>query len=289
MKIGVRMPPVGREMEIGAFCDWLAENGFETLDTGPLTPEIAAALQKSGIELGSVDATPWQGAISPNAEARGQAIAELKTSMTTSADLGAKVFFVVLIPEDPALGRKENFEIWKSVYPEIVTHAESLDTCLAVEPWPGGAPHYGNLGCSPEMWRAMFSACPSSHLGLSFDPSHLVRVGVDYLRALHEFGDRVIHVHAKDSVINDEMLYEQGIYGPSFGQPYRYGDGWWRYCIPGDGLVDWSRLIAGLQDAGYDGPLSIELEDHRYGPEPEKQKAGLLAAREHLQACMPWA
>ena len=288
MKIGVRMPPMGREMGIEAFCEWLAENGFETLDTGPLSPAIVAAMEKSGIGIGSVDAKPWNEVLSPDEATRRKAVADFKESLTTSAGLGAKVFFVVLAPEDPTRGRDQNFEIWKSVYPEIVAHAEALNVSIAIEPWPGGAPHYPSLGCTPEMWRAIFKVCPSPNLGICFDPSHLVRMGIDYLRAVHEFGGRVKHVHAKDTEVHDELLYEHGIYGPSFGgSPYRYGEGWWRYCIPGDGQVDWSRFIARLQDHGYEGCLSIELEDHRYCGDPEKQKAGLLAAAEHLDACMP--
>ena len=30
------------------------------------------------------------------------------------------------------------------------------DVRLAMEGWPGGPPHYPALGCTPEMWRAMF-------------------------------------------------------------------------------------------------------------------------------------
>jgi len=286
MKIGMRMPPMGSQMGIEKLAAWAAENALAAIDTGPLTPEIVKALEKNGLAIGTVDVPATAQTLSANEDTRRKGLAEQKESMSRSADLGAKIFFVALTPEDPSLGRGKNFEIFRQVYQEVVAHVDSLGASIAMEPWPGGAPHFGNLGCTPETWRAIFEVCPSPNMGICFDPSHLVRMGIDPLRALHEFGPRIKHAHAKDTAINEQLLYEHGIYGPSFDKPYRYGEGWWRYCIPGDGKVDWNQFIARLLDEGFDGILSIELEDHRYTPEQEKQKAGIIAARKHLELCM---
>lgn len=37
----------------------------------------------------------------------------------------------------------------------------------------------GNIAHNPELWDAMFEAVPSKALGLSFDPSHLLWLGID--------------------------------------------------------------------------------------------------------------
>ena len=129
----------------------------------------------------------------------------------------------------------------------------------------------------------MFEAIPSPNLGLSFDPSHLVRMQVDYVRALHEFGDRVHHVHLKDTEVMQERVYESGILGPSFGNPYRYSEGWWRYTIPGEGEIDWNLVVRRLDEIGYDRVLSVELEDHHFTGTPELEKEGLLRAKEYVE------
>src|SRR3712207_3490375 len=148
--------------------------------------------------------------------------------------------------------------------------------------WPGPISAYPALGCTPEMWRAMFAAVPSPAFGLNFDPSHLVRIGIDWRRALDEFGARVIHVHGKDTDFDAERLYEHGNLGPTFRQAVAFGESWWRYTIPGEGVVDWCRLIGRLEDLGFDGIISVELEDYRYHETWDLQKDGLARSRQHL-------
>jgi len=154
-----------------------------------------------------------------------------------------------------------------------------------MEPWPGGYPYYATLGCTPEMWRAMFEVCPSKNFGLCYDPSHMARLGIDYLRVLKEFGDRVHHAHAKDCDIMEEELYLQGQLTRTFGKPtFKCSEGWWRYCIPGDGVVDWRAIVVGMIAAGIDPVFSIELEDGVYMEDEEGNKRGLLAAQAHLES-----
>jgi sugar phosphate isomerase/epimerase len=77
-------------------------------------------------------------------------------------------------------------------------------------------------------------------------------------------------------------VYDYGYLGQSFGTRYQYGEGWWRYCIPGWGDVDWRWVVARLDEVGYDGSLSVELEDHRYSGSTTANQEGLLAAKAYL-------
>ncbi len=78
----------------------------------------------------------------------------------------------------------------------------------------------------------------SAAVGANLDPSHLFPCGDLPQMAVYELGDRVFHTHLSD---ND-------------GQTNAH----WR---PGKGKIDWSATLAALHDIGYDGVLSIELED----------------------------
>src|SRR5918992_1294189 len=117
--------------------------------------------------------------------------------------------------------------------------------------------------------------------GCSASSSRKVRIGIDHERALDEFGDRVIHVHGKDTDFDRERLYEHGNLGPTFRKAVAFGESWWRYTIPGEGLVDWCRLIGRLEDFGFDGIISVELEDYRYHDTWELQADGLARSRDH--------
>ena len=189
--------------------------------------------------------------------------------------------FCVFNPEDASLGRAKNFELWRETVPPIAEFAADRGVSIAVEGWPGGGPAYPALGCTPETLRPMFAECPNG-LGVNFDPSHLIRIGVDYLRMLNEFASKVVHVHGKDTVFDEEALYLHGNLGPVFHSARGFGEDWWRYCIPGDGLVDWLKVVQRLEDEGFDGIISVELEDYRYSKDWDAQADGLLRSRAHL-------
>src|SRR5262249_13960542 len=92
---------------------------------------------------------------------------------------------------------------------------------------------------------------------LNFDPSHLVFQHIDYVRAIREFGKHFVHVHAKDTRIDGDRLYDVG----------SLGLGWYTPKIPGLGNVDWGQFFSALTDTGYNGPVGVEGEDGAFeGP-----------------------
>ncbi|RED63210.1 sugar phosphate isomerase/epimerase family protein [Cohnella lupini] len=281
--IGMRIPPKIGETGIQAVAEWAVKTGLDVLDVPALTPEVKAACELAGIGIGSVDAQKVGQLLSRDETRRIEASEALKKQMNEIASLGGRVLFACLVPEDLTLPRAAGFEIWKETFPEIVKHAERTGIFIAIEGWPGPAPHYPTLGCTPEMLRAMFEAIPSKHFGLNYDPSHLVRLGIDYIRALSEFGERINHCHGKDTEILTDELYECGILPATFGAKYGFSEGSWRYTIPGHGDVDWGKVAVRLEQLGYRGAVSIELEDHRYWGSLEAERQGIEKATAHLK------
>jgi sugar phosphate isomerase/epimerase len=282
MKIGLRIPGKARELAFPDFCQWCASAGFQAIDVGRVTPEVVQAIQAAGLSVGTADLPGTGDMLSPEPAKREAGVQAATDAISQASAQGVGTMFCVFVPPDGARGRAANFELWKQVFPSVLRAAEEQNVRLAMEGWPGGPPHYPALGCTPEMWRAMFREFPSPHFGLNYDPSHLVRLGVDYLRALVEFGDRVYHAHGKDTEINQEALYLHGNLGPTFQRPRAFGEDWWRYCIPGDGLVDWAKVVARLAEAGFDGIISVELEDARYHQTWDLESEGLVRSRNHL-------
>lgn len=139
----------------------------------------------------------------------------------------------------------------------------------------------GNYAYSPELWEALFDEVPSENFGLNFDPSHLWWLGIDYMRAAKEFAPKIFHAHAKDAELLHDGRYRHGVLGRQLS-PIPWKSGWWQYRIPGLGEIDWQKLIATLQEAGYDGVLSIEHEDPVWEGSEEKVKQGLELGLKHL-------
>lgn len=111
-------------------------------------------------------------------------------------------------------------------------------------------------------------------------------MGIDPVRFLNEFGDRVYHVHGKDCEIKAEDLYEYGWEQPAtFKKSPTHGAAAWRYTIPGQGQSNWSEICRILSDNHYEGAICIELEDANFGGSDAGEKAGLIAGAQFLSAC----
>jgi sugar phosphate isomerase/epimerase len=108
--------------------------------------------------------------------------------------------------------------------------------------------------------RAIEAVRGHPRFGFNFDPSHLAYQGVDYVKFLRTFPDRIRHVHMKD-VWWGKGDGTVGVFGghTSFGDPRRY----WDFRSVGRGMVDFESIIVALNDIGYEGPLSVEWEDSR--------------------------
>ncbi|NLG28911.1 MAG: sugar phosphate isomerase/epimerase, partial [Chloroflexi bacterium] len=89
---------------------------------------------------------------------------------------------------------------------------------------------------------------------LNYDPSHLYWQMVDPVAFIHAFGERIVHVHVKESV---RLLDgRNGILASllPFGDSHRG----WNFCSPGRGGVPFEAVFRALNDVGYTGPLSVE-------------------------------
>lgn len=285
MKVGFRIPGKAREISFEELCGWAVETGFGSVDLGSPDREQVQTARAAGLEIGTIDlpVPALRQTLTADPEKQRAGTEAVKATIDRAAELGCPRLFFVLLPEDVNQKRADSFAIWKDTFPGIAAHAEAKGVRLALEGWPGPAPTYPALGCTPEMWRAMFAAVTTPAFGLNYDPSHLVRIGIDYRRALDEFGERIVHVHGKDTDFDAERTYEHGTLGPTFRKPAAFGESWWRYTIPGEGVVDWCRVIGRLEDFGFDGVVSVELEDYRYHETWELQRDGLRRSLDHLR------
>lgn len=281
MKIGLRIPGAASALPFPVFCKWCAESGFQAVDIGKVTPDTLATLKAAGLQAYSVD-LPFLGGLFGDDNEAAATITEANAAIEAAGAAGIRCMFTLLLPTDGARGRAAHFSRLTETFGPIVECAERNNVRLAVEGWPGPGPYYPTLACTPETVRALLKAFPSQAVGINYDPSHLIRIGVDHIRFLREFGDRVVHCHGKDAVFDSEALYLHGNLGRTFGSPKAFGEDWWRYCIPGEGEARWPVICATLDSLGFDGCISVELEDFRYTGTWEVESEGLLRARNYL-------
>ena len=299
MKLGILTVPFA-ETPLTKVADWAAGAGFETLEiacwpasgtetrryagtshinvdglSAAQAKDIAADIAGRGLSISGLGYYP--NPLHADADHRAQVIGHLKKVITAAGLMGVGVVNT-FVGGDRALTLDENWARAEAIFPAIVAHARENGVTLAFEncpmifshdEWPGGH----NIAYSPRIWRRILESWDG--VGMNFDPSHLVLQMIDQARFIREFGPRMVHVHAKDLMIDRDGLYERGILS--------MGMGWQVPRMPGLGEVDWPGFFAGLYRAGYDGPVVIEHEDRDFEGSEEKVNRGFLLARDVLR------
>jgi sugar phosphate isomerase/epimerase len=234
--------------------------------------EVRELIDRYGVSISGLGYYP--NPLSPDVAQADQAAEHIRRIIETAPKLGVRQVNS-FVGRDPAKSIDDNWQPFLDRWSPLVELAEQQDVRIGIEncpmffsqdEWPGGK----NLAISPAIWRRMFDAIPSLHFGLNYDPSHLVWQQINWIAPLNEFADRIFHVHAKDVLMDQDRLNQVGIYAnpTEFHIPK----------LPGLGEIEWGRFVGALGEAGYQGPVCVEVEDRVY--------ESSLAARElALQQC----
>jgi sugar phosphate isomerase/epimerase len=255
--------------------------GVTHLDVAQFGEELASHVRDlvriHGVQISGLGYYP--NPLDPDLEQRQRVVEHLRKVIRAAPQVGVQVVNT-FIGRDPHKTVAENLQLVREVWPPIVAEAQTAGVRLGIEhcpmlfsddQWPGG----WNIASTPTIWRELFTFFDSlapGVVGLNFDPSHLVWQGIDTVRAIREFGPRIVHVHAKDERIDRDRLYEVGIYGYKWHIPK----------LPGLGDVAWGPFFAALTDVGYRGPVCIEVEDRAYESSLEDRKRALRQSRRFL-------
>lgn len=261
---------------------WAKENSLSVIDLGSDADVLAPQVTAAGLKVGSADLPAWSGLITADTSKRAEALEKQAAYIEACAAHGINNYFLVMLPDDKEKSRAENFALMVEGLNGLTPHLEKHGGRLVIEGWPGP----GALCCTPEGYRGVIEQVESDTVGINFDPSHLLRMGIDPIRFVEEFASRVYHVHGKDTQIITEGLYEYGTEQPAtFAKGHGFGAYHWRYTIPGHGVTRWTRAFEILKDAGYQGAVSIELEDENFNTDEAGEKQGILAGANYLASC----
>jgi sugar phosphate isomerase/epimerase len=300
MQLGLLTAPFA-ETPLDEVAAWAASAGFEALEiacwpqggaekrryagtahlpiedmTKARASEITGLLTAKGLTISGLGYYP--NPLHPDAAHREAVIGHLMRVITAAGVMGVRVVNT-FVGGDRSLTVDQNWSRAVEIFAPIVAHARNKGVTLAFEncpmifshdEWPGGH----NIAYAPRIWRRIFDTWGDA-VGMNYDPSHLVWQMIDQARFVREFGPRMVHVHAKDLMIDRDGLYDHGILSA--------GMGWQVPRMPGLGEVDWPGFFAGLYRAGYDGPVIIEHEDRDFEGSDAKVKRGFALARDMLR------
>ena len=284
LPIGFRRGGSDWQQDLDTVIRFAKEQGFEAIDLPALPVDDLKQVTDAGLRIGTVDLPPpWADLACNDADRRSSAADRCANYLNEAQDqAGVRNFFAVVLVDDPTLPRSENMGYAVDGYRRM---CEALDgeARVLLEGYPGGPPHFASLACTPADYRLFVDRVGSDRLGVNYDPSHLVRMGIDPQRFINEFAHRIHHVHIKDTELIDEALYEHGNTQPATeATKHGFGGVIWRYTIPGHGVIRWSKLLSMLRDHGYTGPVCVELEDENFNGTTDGEQRGLIASLQFL-------
>jgi sugar phosphate isomerase/epimerase len=252
------------------------------LDGGSVTEEKAEAIKSAGMHFSAIQSS--QNHISPDPDKHAKEVDYFVKKIELAGKLGIP-YIGTCSGKDEAKRFPQQIDDIVRVYTEKYFKAcEASKVRILWEPWAGGP----NIATGPIGFEALFKAFGDSpYVGLQYDPSHLVWQMMDPIQCARDFVDKIYDVHLKDTQIRWDVLKKTGINPPNRAQ-------WWSFRLPGLGSMDWPGFFSVLQQAGYQGAMSIEHEDSLYGapsrPGPDFSddfKTGLKMAHRYLKQYIP--
>ncbi|PKG21745.1 sugar phosphate isomerase/epimerase family protein [Niallia nealsonii] len=98
-------------------------------------------------------------------------------------------------------------------------------------------------------------------VGLNLDPSHLIWMGADPILAARALGDAIHHVHGKDVRLERHLSGTNGVLETK--EVTDVANRAWNYVAVGCGqdLQWWKEFFSVVKMMGYDGEVSLEMED----------------------------
>lgn len=255
--------------------------GISHIDVESLTDEKAAYIKdyckNKNVEISSLAFYP--NTIGNDLDMRSANVSHLYKVIDASAKLGVNMV-TTFIGRNQYKSVEENIELFKEVWPPIISYAENKGVKIAIEncpmlfdenQWPGGQ----NLFNSPKIWRKLFEIIPSENFGINLDPSHFIWQMMDYIKPVYEFRDKIFHVHFKDIKLHPDKLKEVG----TLAYPLDYMSP----KIPGLGDVNWGAYVSALTDIGYNGYACIEIEDRAFEENEERVLASIKLSKRYLE------
>lgn len=253
---------------------------ISTLDEAQKT-RIQNLVERTGVQISALGYYP--NCLAPDADEARRSVEHLKKLLQAAADLGLSRVNS-FIGRDYTKSVDDNWPRMLETWRPIVELADKLNLRIGIEncpmlfsadEWPGGK----NLATSPAIWRRLFNDIPSPNFGLNYDPSHMIWQQMDYLKPIRDFIDRISHAHAKDVRLDRHRLNEVGI----LAHPLEYHSP----KLPGLGDVNWGLYFSTLLDAGYRGPVCVEVEDRAYEDSLETRKDSLRQSFRYLKNFVP--
>lgn len=149
-----------------------------------------------------------------------------------------------------------------NVLSRLAEYAREFEIKLALE-----IPHCYSICNTLPRAKDIFNRIDSDNIGAVFDCTHQQVINYSVREYLEALGDRLCHVHLRDAAGKDTADFHQDL-----------------ELTPGKGEVDFRRIAKELDEFGYQGEVTLELE-YQGGVALEKIELEVDIAISYLKEC----
>ena len=276
------MPELGADTSLEQVLAEARDIGFAGIELGGRFPRDAATLATllAGFQLLLVGG--WYSASLLTRSAREEIVA-LQAHLGLLQALGCTVFIIAetsnaihgdrnrALSASPRLDRP-GWARFGEKLTEVADHVDAAGMRLAYHH------HLGTVVESGEdLERFLESTGPS--VGMTIDTGHAALGGVDAVWLIRTHPQRVTHVHCKD--IRGEIFRKIKAEGASFLSGVLHG----MFTVPGDGDIDFRKVVRALAAIGYSGWIIVEAEQDPAIADPRRYgELGLTTLRREAAA-----
>ncbi len=164
----------------------------------------------------------------------------IKQAIRFAADMGAPVCCTDegMVPD--WMDEDTAFKIMHYTMKMVVPVAERHNIKIGIEP-------HQKFSVYTDKLIKIADLVPSPNVGFNVDTGNAYLGGVsDPYEMLETCADRMVHIHAKDIEVKQSEDERGKVTGTAVG------------CACGDGVIDWTRVVQILKNAGFEGVLSVE-------------------------------
>ncbi|MFD2080719.1 Sugar phosphate isomerase/epimerase [Actinopolymorpha cephalotaxi] len=222
-------------------------------------PRTRARFEQAGVELACLDTSVRF--TSPDKDERARQLESARTYARIAAGLGSKyirVFGGTVPDEGPELTETTKRIAEGLAEAAAATRAEGVTAVLETH----------DSFCTSAQVGELLSYAPNDDLGILWDVLHSYRNGEPLEQTWQALGERIRHVHLKDS----------GAYSPTD----------FDFRLTGEGTMPIGEFVGLLDREGYTGYLSFEWEK-AWHPEIEEPEVAIPQYAEYMRKLVPAA
>lgn len=276
------MPELGGDTPLESILRDIQELGFDGVELGGKFPRDAATLKPLLARYRLELVGGWYSGSLLEQTAQ-EEIAALQPHLTLLEAMGSSVFVFAEtsnaihgrrdrpLGDTPRLGAQQ-WPLFGRRLTEVADYIQARGLRFA---------YHHHLGTVVERADDLqqFIAHTGDSVGLTLDTGHAALGGIDALQVIAEHPERVAHVHCKD--VRWAVFRESQAAGASFLDGVLAG----MFTVPGDGGLDYARLMTALAGMHYSGWIVVEAEQDPALADPRTYaKLGLGTLREHAAA-----